>query len=516
MPGVTYPARMNHLNATRRSPLLSPLLLGSLLALWAVGCGGKSDTPDPTAPPALEEVCVRLAAARCGSVQACCVSLPTAHRDTAACLKAERAACLAASEDLALALAAGDAAPDQGRLQACEAVFATAACASPSADALTPTCGAVFVDQAAAGAGCGAHSEGLACAGGAGRCVAASGKGGVTCLAWAQVGEDCAAAPCEPPLRCALTGGTKRCVAPAAVGAACVSPVQCAEGTLCEGGKCVEGGAKGAACAAPGTCGTALVCDTDNGVCVPRVGAREACLGTPHCAEGLHCVGKRLVGTCGQKAGENDPCATTAECGAGLSCDPTHERCVPTVGEGVACKSAGDCDTGMGCDPADWTCRTLPGEGQPCMMGVAQCAPPLSCFDAKKGQGLCKPRVGAGGTCYKHNNCKEGMGCVSGACQPAPANGKPCMDSFICGAGYCSHDGDSHVCKPWVATGGACPGGHECGPGDSCVQQKDGSLRCVAIPGDGESCLYECAGALVCRHTIQPGLCWPQVCVAAP
>ncbi|MCB9740861.1 MAG: hypothetical protein H6747_16465 [Deltaproteobacteria bacterium] len=417
-------------------------------------------------------------------------------------------------------------------MASCEAALraASQACALPDPVTVASTCGAIVAETVPIGGFCQAGKDGLPCADGAGRCRGGA-KGALCTTVVMQDGACSSDADCSPGLYClpASAGTAPSTAAPGTcgkargAGAACTASAHCVAGTSCAAnGQCASGAPLGASCALPGQCGPSLVCDTDNGVCIAQIDAGEACLGDPHCKAGLRCVGKRLIGTCGERAPAGAACADHAECATGLRCDETNQTCVPALAVGAACKSAGSCGQGLGCDATGWTCKILPAKGESCLMGVESCATGLVCLDYAKGKGSCEPPGQAGSDCVKHNNCAAGLGCdfgtpgpsgKGGSCVAAPANGKACMDGFICAAGYCSHADGKTVCRPFVAVDGLCPGGNECGPGKACVPDGGNVLRCVALPAAGEACLFVCAGDSVCRRKIEPGVCEAAACV---
>ncbi len=510
------------------------------LALALAALAGCSDEPDPAKATAdLERFCDTIAEQRCKGRSACCEGAAAAS-EAAACRSKERAACAKATDPVAPGVEAKTVRVDDARLAACVADLATAAaaCDLPATTTVAVSCGAVLVEAATLGAPCQAGVEGLACADGQGRCRQ-SGKG-LQCVVFTTDAIACSSdLACADGLRClpgqpglgpntAIPGS---CGAPRGPGAACSDHGHCAEGSRCASdGRCEAGAALGQPCTLPVDCGPGLVCDTDHAVCIAQVPVGTACLGNPHCVAGARCVGKRLVGVCGAAASAGQPCEQTAECAAGLRCDPALAACMPALPVGAPCPGPGSCGAEMGCDATTWTCKALPAAGAPCLMGIEPCAAGLVCLDFQKGKGTCQPPGTAGSDCVKHANCAAGFGCdfakpgpsgKGGSCVVAPANGSPCLDSFICAQGYCDHAGANSggsggaaqpVCHAFAALGGECPGGHECGPGRACVADSAGTLRCVATPALGEPCLFSCVDGAVCRRSIEPGVCVAAIC----
>jgi hypothetical protein len=144
-----------------------------------------------------------------------------------------------------------------------------------------------------------------------------------SCIAYAQVGEDCKNAKCAAPLVCDLP--THSCVTPPLEGQACSS--DCAAPFLCVNATCAQPVQQGGACPTGSECAPNLGCDAQTHTCEPPqiVGVGQACgpFTQPWsvCEPGLTCVGTLGTERCIRPQERGEPCDNaTLYCADFLSC----------------------------------------------------------------------------------------------------------------------------------------------------------------------------------------------------
>lgn len=105
------------------------------------------------------------------------------------------------------------------------------------------------------------------------------------------------------------------------------------------------------------------------------------------------------------------------------------------------------------------------------------------------------------------SDCARNLQCADAVCvDPCKrlSAGETCADDGggvgICADGLYCDFGDTLMCTPLIAEGGACPKFQGCAEGLTC----DGSV-CKALPGEGETCTLECKEGLTCDG----GVCKP-------
>lgn len=360
-------------------------------------------------------------------------------------------------------------------------------------------------------------------------------------IAVAKKGDSCpwSAFPCGDGTRCTSKG----CATPAANGAACQEPGECASRS-CVDGKCAELGASGAACIGHAQCRPPLVCLQDK--CAALAAKDAACIDTVDCAPPLGCVGG--------KCAEVTPCSSGEVCGnEGRCLGPVSSACKAAGQAGAACAWDSQCAAGTACDGTAKKCVALPGDGETCTNGVS-CAAGFGCVD---GQGQCAALGGAGSTCLMGAEgpflCASGSVCSdSGSCIADPKEGDPCGIPNACGRSDADQDGltdlvcafgpggstcvarqakdatcendicaaglfcdfNAGTCQPTYAKGAACKNGNECGPGQTCAPDELQVLRCQTLPALGAACFLDCASGAWCERTMTATTCQAPLCAA--
>lgn len=296
---------------------------------------------------------------------------------------------------------------------------------------------------------------------------------------------------CAASLVCS-SGGT--CAPPAAAGKPCQTLSDCAPGLVCTGsGQCAAPSfpTAGEPCGGPADCAPELSCGASvMKICQPKV-AGGPCTYSEQCPLGEYCATDETTGEpteCAPLPTQGQPCANGVYCAEGLACHLSSAECraLPVGGEDCALGRFGPvvCASGFAC--LDGVCGQPPGLGEPCAMGDAACAAPLACSFESRGS-FCRQRVAAGAPCQNDVICQEGLFCDFAVLQ----------------------------CTPYVAPGGPCSGGNECGPGGACLPDANFSFRCTSQPLEGEPCFIdECAGDLLCQSPYTEGVCVPPICGA--
>lgn len=112
--------------------------------------------------------------------------------------------------------------------------------------------------------------------------------------------------------------------------------------------------------------------------------------------------------------------------------------------------------------------------------------------------------IGEGEVCQDaeinfYGTCAEGLICnpEDGLCTAPPEAGETCLQGAICASGnWCDFTADQ-TCAPLIEVGGDCVTPQECTT-LTCTDQK-----CAEAPGEGDACINNCAGELICA--IAPG-----------
>lgn len=241
-------------------------------------------------------------------------------------------------------------------------------------------------------------------------------------------GEICEdAGDCAPGLGCVTADGTcpGRCQPPRALGESCQPDLEpCQPSLSCEAGRCVPA----------------------------HVLLGEACVTTHQCPDGTRCLALddsgegEGVGVCARKLPLEGRCEDDEDCASsfcafdldGLMGDELSlelGRCATPLGVGEACEPLiGGCGPGLTCDGASSRCTALGQLGEACLEGESAC-------------------LGAD------------LVCLEDRCELAPTLGDPCDPTVPghCAFGFCSSDGLSATCRPFLAPGAACTDEAECG-----------------------------------------------------
>ncbi|MGC4119831.1 MAG: hypothetical protein QM765_35700 [Myxococcales bacterium] len=351
-------------------------------------------------------------------------------------------------------------------------------------------------------------------------------------LTVAKGGESCPwpAIPCGDGTQC-TSGG---CLTPAADGAACQEPGQCASRNCLEG-KCAALGASGARCARNDQCAPPRVCFegkcaalldeaaacTDTAQCTPPLGCVEGkCAPMATCTAGEGCGNEgRCIGpvssACRPAGAAGADCTSAAQCAAGTACDTAAKKCVALPGDGEACLNASACAAGFGCLDGPGTCSALGGVGSTCLLGPAGpflCASGAVCGDS--GSCIADPKEGE--PCGIPNACGSGLVCAFGpggsTCVKPQPEGTDCQND-ICATGlFC--DFNTGKCAPSYSAGDACSNGNECGPARTCEPDDLQVLRCQALPAVGEPCFFDCVAGAWCERGMTRPTCQAPLCVA--
>jgi hypothetical protein len=261
-------------------------------------------------------------------------------------------------------------------------------------------CTAVFTGTVAAGGSCNTAEE---CA--AGACVQGDGGCQGTCVGYAELGQNCSTADCDPNQNIVCVSsftdaGTEvsTCIAPPGQGQPCPA-FTCQANLTCLMGTCQTPGGQGAAC--DGICESGFYCSSPANTCVPSVADGGSCNATDQCSGTLSCVGLVTTGgtvtpgQCLPLVDVNGPCTppssttsfTITGCKLGLACVSGTCQIPPTSGPCTADPSAlcdsrtAYCDSSSMCvakQPNGSNCQTTLG-GVDCVSGVCnsmgQCAP---------------------------------------------------------------------------------------------------------------------------------------------
>lgn len=166
----------------------------------------------------------------------------------------------------------------------------------------------------------------------------------------------------------------------------------------------------------------------------------------------------------------NDQACLEGLCAPGLVCNGT--RCAPPGVANASCAGPDACGAGLVCTPA----------------------------------GTCGAPLVADATCDVTAQCAAGLECREGRCAAAVALGAGCADPSVCGAERsCGRAPETRTCAAPDREGDTCMT-------DTCaadLQCSSAEMVCVALPGDGETCLdgFACAPGLTCQDGV--GTCAP-------
>ncbi|AKF03469.1 Tryptophan synthase alpha chain [Sandaracinus amylolyticus] len=339
------------------------------------------------------------------------------------------------------------------------------------------------------------------CAEGAGLCA------GGTCRARGGAGATCSP---EQPFQCAVglvcRGG--ECVTPPTSGQPCEENGQCALGLRCVEGMCLMLGAAASACDATSECGEALLC-SEGGTCIAR--DHETCSPEDACGNLQTCRAPRA---CAPRGVAGATCTESRDCAPALFCSDESRTCVARPTEGQPCAPGNVCALGLGCDmDGGGTCRPLPTAGQPCAYRDGDtpfvCAGDLACVDNE-----CAAAPGEGEPCAFGNVCATGLACdftrEGSFCIVPRVGGGECMSDRSCADAF--HCGPENTCVADLPSGSTCRAGNECA--GVCVPSASGGFVCADRPDEGETCLFDedCGDALVCDPVASAARCGGEIC----
>lgn len=213
------------------------------------------------------------------------------------------------------------------------------------------------------------------------------------------------------------------------------TPSECSSGLACVGSgavkKCNMLMGPGGKCETDPFwfCKGGLLCESN--VC--KVADRGVCTETPmECAEGLTCVGGKDLKKCKVLRKVDETCGQDPfwVCEEGLVC---QNRC--KIGSGVVCtKSPGSCANGLQCigEGAQKKCLTpVPAGGECGAGGSAGCEAGLSCEEGKCKIPKGKSCAGApAGSCVSGTTCGKNKRCQNPAPTPVPVGGGV---RYVCG-----------------------------------------------------------------------------------
>jgi hypothetical protein len=308
---------------------------------------------------------------------------------------------------------------------------------------------------------------------------------------------------CQKDLDCSQEGGGASCSG--RVGAGCQGVCTPRSG---EGGPCRDG-VQGLS---PVDCAEGLVCQ--GSVCLRPVQPGHRCVDgsgvTSPCTPGFICAG----GVCRVPRLDGEPCSSAQRCDPAFYCDPYAGRCVPLVAEGGVCEETAACHPCHRClerNPgtgAPAVCTRLPSVGETCLES-GLCVFPLVCVAGRcaawsRSGEPCQLADGEDpalrGTCLSPSEAcygeprtcrprhKPGDPCWSRA-GPEPTQGscrRSCEFGGVCEAG--AAEGSLEVCtrRGPGATEGVCTPAAQ--PGERCGRRFDLNPSCVAPPGTTVTC----------------------------
>lgn len=352
-------------------------VLGSCLAVVAVGCGGDDD--DASVP--IEDVPAQLAEALCADILPCIGPLEDLFLNGFDCV--EQYTATVTDEQLArwqAAIEAGTLVYHPDKAGDCIDAFAEMGCTFGSSRP-PEVCEEALEGTVALDGECNA---GVECAG----------------VAYCKFEDQCP--------------GT--CAALEAEGASCEQDDNCQDGFACMGNHCMAPAAEGEACGGNDDpdcqlgllcrgvdqqAGTSGTCQTFEDVLVGDEGdACDPIGGGLLCRDGLSCVLDTL-----------DPPDITFVCAAGVG---AGETCKPGFPD--PCPEDQMCDADPFAGETEGTCISLPDEGEPCAISMmsASCAPGLACVEE-----TCVTMSRIGEPCTTDGACYSGT-CDGDTCAAPP------------------------------------------------------------------------------------------------
>lgn len=312
-----------------------------------------------------------------------------------------------------------------------------------------------------------------------------------------RTGDPCAV---ETDCRAGYCSASGQCAEHRAPGAECAADEECANGH-CDpsNGRC--GLLDGAACSYSDSDCQSGNCDDTSRTCAPRLPNGSPCESSNEC-ESNYC--NYSTDTC------TEHCYTDEECGEGRYCDWSSNVCLDQKADGGYCEDDNECLGGL-CT-FDEKCGQAPQVGDPCS-GYGECPPEAFCSN-----GTCQERKGPGASCPSLDSCLAPFFCIAGRCQmmslecqPAKA-GEMCAWLRVCDEeSYCDMM-DDITCKPRSGAGESCYTSETCQADLSCAAA-GGGMECQPRKGAGEPCTTaaDCQPDLFCA-----GAYGAMTCTAGP
>jgi hypothetical protein len=236
-----------------------------------------------------------------------------------------------------------------------------------------------------------------------------------------------------------------------AVGDAGMSVSSCAAGQQCTWAT----PPRGAQCSSNAACGLGGYCQGGNcapiEVCAECLGGCTTCTSNAQCNAGEVCEGQLCV-----------TCTSNSQCGSSATCTATHTGMQCTCTQNTDCASGETCSSGI-CSPnGGGGCAT--GGPSSCQNGQAcinnACGPCSTFEDCNTnpygGPGQLSGLACIGGVCTactSNSQCGGGMACVGGTCGTCSTNTQ-CGATGQCTDGYCA-----------CTTSSQCGSGQRCGWG---------------------------------------------------
>jgi hypothetical protein len=237
-------------------------------------------------------------------------------------------------------------------------------------------------------------------------------------------------------------GGSKKAGESCVLDLECADQQQCAVSGMCPG-SCAPAGKAGEACSTYNRCAPGLTCQSD--VCVATAklgepcGTKTPCQGYGFCS-GRDATAQGDTGTCVARSelatsGQDEPCEAFDEplCKPGFVCTTRLDgevvvgSCQKPVASGAACtySTPDPCPRGeycgitsaLGVKPATGACQPQPKVGEPCLFEgsrLATCETGSKCDVESK---LCIATSHLDGPCTKDGDCYSDT-CVDGKCVP--------------------------------------------------------------------------------------------------
>lgn len=307
--------------------------------------------------------------------------------------------------------------------------------------------------------------------------------------------------------------------------------------TICEGNALVGARALGEACASSKECANGALCTAEKlQACPGSCAAAVADGATPSSVS--ECLPGRYLyeGNCTAPVAQGASCAPIApsqklqECAGGSYCETTSKTCRSLGVFGAACNSEAPCDYFYNCG-ASGACESPKDVGDECQSGG--CKADLRCdIKGELQTGICRVPVALGASCVDKpclsgNRCHPltkicvanstplnlpvGTECIPGdcvaqafcnpntdKCQARGTNGAACSNDAHCAENYyCTTNG---ACKLYAFAGDDCST-TRCAANHYCRENSSSDKKCAVREPEGEVCVgsAQCQPGLHCR-----------------